>query len=167
MLSRKCLVVTCAATVTCLGLLAPSSSAEPPGFPDLSKFTEVDAAQFSRPFSYAERWANVYSFFRTLDGINCTIGPGSWCSGNIPGLPQDRGSACKSVDQEANDQQFTFTAHDSRCEPTKDKVLNPGQKLTDSLTGTKCVVGENRLTACVSTQGKHGFVLQPSGSWAF
>ncbi|WP_029110123.1 hypothetical protein [Mycobacterium sp. URHD0025] len=153
--------------IACLTPLTPDAHAQPPGFPDLSQFTEVDAAQFSRPFSYAERWANVYSFFRTPDGVNCAIGPGSWCTGNIPGLPSSQSDACASVHQTGDNQQFTFSTDDITCESTKDKLLNPGQKLTDSLTGTTCVVGQGRFTACINPQSDHGFVLQPSGSWVF
>ncbi|MUL85737.1 MULTISPECIES: hypothetical protein [unclassified Mycolicibacterium] len=149
------------------GLPAPQAVAQPPGFPDLNLFNEVDAAQFNRPFSYPERWANVYSFFRTPDGLNCAIGPGSWCNGNLPGLPAGQGDSCTSVHQKRSDQQFTFDTDDTACEPTKDKALNPGEKLTDWLTGTTCVVGYGNLTACINTKSDHGFVLQPSGSWVF
>lgn len=153
--------------LACSATAAPKASAQPQGFPDLSSFTEVDAAQFSRPFSYAERWANVYSFFRTPDGLNCATGPGSWCNGAIPGLPSGQSGSCASVHQKGDDRQFTFSADNGNCEPAQDKVLNPGQKLTDSLTGSTCVVGESGLTACINPQTDHGFVLQPSGSWVF
>ncbi len=152
---------------TCSTLLIPHANAQPPGFPDLRQFKEVDAAQFSRPFSYPERWANVYSFFRTPDGLNCAIGPSSWCNGDIPGLPSSRDRVCASVHQEGDDQRFVFDSDNTKCDPTHDKLLVSGQKLTDPLTGTGCVVGEGRLTACINAQGDRGFVLQPSGSWVF
>lgn len=155
------------ASAALIGPLAPQANAQPPEFPDLTQFKDVDAAQFSRPFSYPERWANVYSFFRTPDGLNCAIGPGSWCNGNIPGLPSSQSGACASVHQNGDGQQFAFSTDGNACEPTKDKILNPGEKLTDWLTGTTCVVGDGRLTACINTQSNHGFVLRPSSSWVF
>ncbi|MGV0779255.1 hypothetical protein [Mycolicibacterium sp. XJ775] len=166
--SRKRLLAARTATAACLGLPAPEAGAQPPGFPDLRKFKAVDAAQFGRPFSYPERWANVYLFFRTPDGLNCAIGPASWCTGNMPGLPADLNGACSSVHGErTGDPMFAFSAADGACEPTRDKTLNPGEKLIDSLTGTTCVVDKGNLTACIIPNTNHGFVLQTSGSWTF
>jgi hypothetical protein len=34
-------------------------------------------------------------------------------------------------------------------------------------TNGTCAVGENELVACIDADNKHGFVLQPSGSWTF
>ncbi|OBG45604.1 hypothetical protein A5669_08475 [Mycolicibacterium fortuitum] len=165
---RTGLTIASAAIVFACGTLpTPHANAQPHGFPDLRQFGEVDAAQFSRPFSYPERWANVYSFFRTPDGLNCAIGPSSWCNGAIPGVPRSQSGSCASVHQDGDGQRFIFSTDYDPCESTQDKLLNPGQKLTDSLTGTTCVVGEHGLTACINAQHDHGFVLQPSGSWVF
>jgi hypothetical protein len=30
-----------------------------------------------------------------------------------------------------------------------------------------CAVGDGGLVACIDADNKHGFVLQPSGSWVF
>jgi hypothetical protein len=143
---------------------APAAGAAPPNFPDLDAFHAVDATAYSRPFSYAERWANVYSFFTTPDGLSCAVGPGSWCTGNLPGVDGATAGPCGSVHQAGDGQPFEFSVGHERC-TAEDHLLQPGQKLTDVLTGTTCVVGENRLTACI--EGNHGFVLQPSGSWTF
>lgn len=166
---RLCAIAASTA-VTCLigsALLPPRAGAQPVGFPDLNQFRDVDAGQYVRPFSYAERWANVYLFFKTPEGLDCAIGPSTWCTGDIPGLSANQRGSCSSVHQEKGDQPFTFSASDKPCEPTTDKVLSAGEQLTDWLTGNTCVVGENQLTACINAKGAHGFVLQPSGSRVF
>ncbi|MFZ2239161.1 MAG: hypothetical protein WAV90_06400 [Gordonia amarae] len=46
------------------------------------------------------------------------------------------------------------------------KVLNPGQKV--SYGNITCGVVGGGITACLdSSNGTHGFVLDPAGSWAF
>jgi hypothetical protein len=144
----------------------PLASAQPIGFPDLTRFTDADAGHYTRPFSYAERWSSGYLFFTTPDGINCAIGGSSWCTGDFPGRPDDPG-ACDSVqrDGDAATRSFAFGSNYGHCIPTTDALLASGQKLTNAAFGTTCVVGEGRLTACI--QNDHGFVLQPSGSWVF
>jgi hypothetical protein len=144
----------------------PRATAQPDGFPDLNRFTAADPAHYTRPFSYAERWANGYLFFRTPDGISCAIGGSSWCTGDFAGRPDNPG-ACDSVqrDGDAAAQPFAFGSNDGPCVPTADAVLSAGQKVTNTAFGTTCVVGEGLLTACI--QNDHGFVLQPSGSWVF
>lgn len=143
----------------------PSAVAQPIGFPDLTRFTDVDAGHYTRPFSYAERWSNGYLFFTTPDGINCAISGSSWCTGEFPGRPDNPG-ACDSVQSGADaTQPFAFGSNDGHCVPTTDALLTSGQKLTNTAFGITCVVGEGRLTACI--QNDHGFVLHPSGSWVF
>ena len=145
---------------------APEVHAEPLGFPDLAAFTEAPlSVDYSRP----DKWANGYSFFRTPDGLNCMAGSLVRCSGPLPGLPPAEFGDCADVRQtheEADDgEPFTF-ARGSACRPEPDQLLDVGQKLT--LIGnhtTTCVVGPDRLTACI--RAGHGFVLQPSGSWVF
>jgi len=144
----------------------PQATAQPAAFPDLSQFTAADAGRYVRPFSYAERWANGYLFFKTPDGISCAVGGSLWCTGEFPGRPAGRGG-CDSVrhDGGGSPQPFAFASNDTACVPTTDAVLGVGQKLTNVVFGITCVVGEGRLTACI--QNDHGFVLQPSGSWVF
>lgn len=144
----------------------PTAAAQPAGFPDLARFTAADPGDYTRPFSYAERWANGYLFFTTPDGINCAIGGSSWCTGEFPDRPANPG-ACDSVQRDggAATQPFAFGSNDGQCVPTTDALLASGQKVTNTAFGITCVVGEGRLTACI--QSDHGFVLQPSGSWVF
>jgi hypothetical protein len=160
-------VATLVAGLTAVGMSSPANAA-PPGFPDLTSFTEV-----SNPGSYTrpERSANGYAYFNTPDGISCAIGSTKWCGGNLPGIPSGEGSGCPSVVQTnemaSRSEPFKFESSDRPCAPPTDTLLNPGQKLTFEAYGTACVVGDGDLTACIDTWHNHGFVLQPSGSWAF
>jgi hypothetical protein len=45
------------------------------------------------------------------------------------------------------------------------KTVEVGQQISSS--NITCVVGADRLTACINRVDNHGFVLQPSGSWTF
>lgn len=144
--------------------LAEPAAAQPLHFPDLSAFAEAPTpSQFSRP----DKWANGYMFFRTPDGVNCMIGATKTCHGNLPGLAPAQTSACSSVIQDDPSTPFRINRSDQQCVPATDAVLNPGYKLTFEARGTTCVVGQDRLTACIDSWHNHGFVLQPSGSWTF
>lgn len=141
-----------------------TASAVPPGFPDLNHFIEAPAADhFTRP---GKMW-NGYAFFRTPSGISCAIGDGNWCYGDLPGLAPDQKSMCTAITRGNPSEPFRFKTSDKPCVPASDNVLNPGEKLTFEAYGTTCVVGEGNLTACIDNWHNHGFVLQPSGSWAF
>jgi hypothetical protein len=160
-------IVAAGAALVAVNLL-PAANAAPDGFPDLDGFAPVDAAAFTRPFSYAERWTSGYVFFRTPDGISCAIGGSSWCTGALPGLPADQQSLCASVRQGADGSApFRLGQSDQPCVPTADNVLNPGQKLINNTYEITCAVGEDNLTACIDTRNDHGFVVKPSGSWTF
>lgn len=144
---------------------SPSAAAQPTDFPNLDEFVEVDSAHFSRPFSYAERWANVYTFFRTPDGISCEIGPSSRCTGRLPGTNQVGCSIVHQPYSADTELAFVLKHEDAPCEQTTDPVLGVGQKITDPLTGISCMVGADRLTACI--RNDHGFLLTSSGSGVF
>jgi len=162
----KAVVVAFAVTGLVSATGAPEVHADPPGFPDLAAFTEAPlSVDYSRP----DKWANGYSFFRTPDGLSCMAGSLVRCSGPLPGLPVAQFGDCAEVLQTYEEadagQPFTF-ARVSGCRQEPDQLLDVGQKLT--LAGnftTTCVVGPDRLTACI--RAGHGFVLQPSGSWVF
>jgi hypothetical protein len=166
--TRLISVAALAAALTVTVTSAPAN-AVPPGFPDLAGFTEVpDPGSYTRP----DRGANGYAFFTTPDGISCAIGSTKWCGGNLPGVvPSGEGTGCPSVVQTnqmaSRSESFKFETSDRPCAQPSDTLLNPGQKLTFEAYGTTCVVGEGDLTACIDTWHNHGFVLQPSGSWAF
>jgi len=165
-MKRMAIVAAGAALVSVSAL--PSAYATPDGFPDPNGFAPVDATAFVRPFSYAERWASGYVFFRTPDGISCAIGGSSWCTGAFPGLSAEQQSPCASVRQGADGSApFRLESSDQPCVQTNDKVLEPGQKLTNTIYEITCMVGDGNLTACVDTRNNHGFIFQPSGSWTF
>ena len=156
-------------TIAGLAVLPSTASAhaQPPGFPDLDAFTEAPAnLHFSRPV----RWASGYAFFRTPDGISCMVGSLTRCSGPLPGLPAETNGACplvlRTYEQATRSAPFRFETTTDGCKPTTDDLLDVGQKLTFTASDTTtCVVGVDRLTACI--QNDHGFVLQPAGSWVF
>jgi hypothetical protein len=167
-LSTK-LILSAVAAIAAFGApTAPTAAAQPAGFPDLNQFTAVDAGPYVRPFSYAERWANGYLFFRTADGISCAIGGSSWCTGDLPGRP-DQPAGCGNVQSDGGDatRPFVFGSKEGPCVPSTDPVLGAGQKVTNAAFGITCAAGSDGLTACIDTRQEHGFVLQPSGSWVF
>lgn len=147
--------------------IGQAAKSQPAGFPDLNAFTEAPAdTDFSRP----DKWANGYAFFRTPDGISCIIGSLKQCHGPLPGIPTDDDRTCPMViqtyEESTRSAPFRFAHSNEPCAPPTDNLLDVGQKLTLNL-GTTCVVGANRLTACIDSSNDHGFVLQPSGSWTF
>jgi hypothetical protein len=54
---------------------------------------------------------------------------------------------------------------DGTCPAITSPMLNVGQKITAA--NTTCLVGADRLTACIDPILNRGFVLQSSGSWTF
>jgi hypothetical protein len=153
-------VVTLAAGVV---LTAPAAGAQSGDFPDLGRFSSVDPAAYVRPFSYAERWANGYLFFQTPGGISCAVGASTWCTGPLPAVAVPPGG-CGSVD--FDNRGFQIRTTPQACVPSSDPLLNPGEKLTNATYDTTCAVSSS-LLACITAGNRHGFVLQPSGSWAF
>jgi hypothetical protein len=166
LLLRSFAVLMAAAGLTVVPAAQPAK-AQPPGFPDLDAFTEAPA---DLDFSRSAKSADGYAFFRTPDGLDCMVGSLTRCSGNLPGLPAGEFGACAVVLQTYQEatrgEPFRFQASEQGCRPSADQLLAVGQKATFTTHGvTTCVVGAERLTAC--TNGDHGFVLQPSGSWVF
>ncbi len=170
----------------------PPACAEPPNFPDLSKFNEI--AQ-SSPIFTTNGTGGRNATFDTPDGLQCVAAAhGQSCAsakvGEMPGFPSSArhldlspcGPASESVNSSDSGSEFVYTRN---CEGSgTSPVLQPGQKVTvvdmvtcnmgdyqvpNCIPGVRgkatCAVGANRLTAC--TNGKHGFVIQPSGSWTF
>jgi len=152
-----------------LGVLtARPAAADPPGFPDLTQFADVDAARFVRPDSHAERWENGYLFFRTANGVSCAIGGSSWCTGDFPGRSHRSGS-CDNVQNDGGDatRPFVFGTSDAVCLSSLDPILEQGQKVANAVFGITCLAGRDGLTACMDRRNQHGFVLEPAGSWVF
>jgi hypothetical protein len=153
-------------SVLILGLAACSSApkvaAPPANFPDLSAFTAADP---NDPRSTG-------TAFQSPEQITCVLDFGPQkaivCSGNLRGLPHSvRGTGCPSVRKtsDSSDAPYGFEQSGPECASSRVMPLAEGRKMVGK-NGT-CAVGEGGLVACIDADNKHGFVLQPSGSWAF
>lgn len=153
-------------TVLVLGLCAcssaPKTAAPPSHFPDLSAFTAADP---NNPRSTG-------AAFQSPEQITCVVDFGPQkaivCSGNLRGLPDSvTGTGCPSVRKKADssDAPYAFERSVPECASSRVMPLAAGRKMVGK-NGT-CAVGEGGLVACIDADNKHGFVLQPSGSWAF
>jgi hypothetical protein len=154
-------------TVLVLGLAACSSAPEtavpPANFPNLSAFTAVD------PQDYHVSGTS----FLSPNQIDCVLDFGphavTGCNGDMPGIPTSvPGSGCVSArkaDPANADAPYVFQRSGRECATSLARPMQPGKKLV-AKNGT-CAVGDGGLVACIDADNKHGFVLQPSGSWAF
>lgn len=149
------------------------AAAQPADFPDLDTFQPVDPAGYT-----AAPRAGGATYFVTPDGLQCVLpkpaAPGDHvsasCGGPLPGLPDtlvgERG--CSGVDTPTSLPgdlgPYRFTK-DANCPILSSLLLNVGQRITAG--GITCVVGADRLTACIDPVLNRGFVLQPAGSWTF
>lgn len=153
------------------------ATATPPKFPDLNAFQPVDAAAYT---VISGRGAGVGGvFFATPDGLQCGLaslanGPADHtsaeCSGPLPGLPETapRGQdGCERVGVASgmSSDLGPYGFFQGTCPAITTPLLNAGQKITAA--NTTCLVGPDRLTACIDPILNRGFVLQPSGSWTF
>jgi hypothetical protein len=91
------------------------------------------------------------------------------CGGNITGVPASvSGAGCPEVrkpEDGPSDAPYVLSRPPGECTTARYAPMTAGHKLTDD-SGT-CAVGEDDLVACIDADNKHGFVLQPSGSWTF
>jgi hypothetical protein len=153
-------------TVLMLGLAActsaPKVPAPPANFPDLSAFTAVD------PQDYHVSGTS----FVSPNQIDCVLDFGphavTVCSGAIPGMPASKQGDCAWVhkaDPATSDAPYVLEHSDDACASSRARPIESGKKLVGK-NGT-CAVGDGGLVACIDADNKHGFVLQPSGSWAF
>ncbi|MCX8555054.1 hypothetical protein OS121_08090 [Mycolicibacterium mucogenicum] len=150
----------------------------PPNFPDLTNFDVVTA---SHQVNY-QRGTQQMVTFSTPDGVRCSIyafgGVGSAvrCYGAIPGLQAQQvgtdvnaKSPCGfGMAQLHAATPGVLSSYQGDCPSDLDgaALLTPGQKVR--MATTICGVAPGEVTACIdSTDGGHGFVLQPSGSWTF
>jgi len=135
----------------------------PPGFPDVRDYAAVSA----------DVPESTLPSFRTPEQISCVVDFGDRssivCSGNLRGLPESLGgNGCPSVrkaDTSAGDAPYVFERDGPDCASSRAMPLSAGQKVVGK-NGT-CVIGDNKMIACIDAGNRHGFVLQPSGSWTF
>ncbi|WP_322857756.1 hypothetical protein [Mycobacterium shigaense] len=176
---NKMTVAVIAATVAVVGLGCSHTTpgiakAAPPNFPDLNAFQPVDPA----PYTATAR-AGGAAYFATPDGLQCSLPnparPGDHvsasCDGPLPGLPADSSvgsDGCSMVGSPTSLPTdlgpYRFQAG-TGCPIITSPLLNAGHKITKA--DITCVVGADRLTACIDPILNRGFVLQPSGSWTF
>jgi hypothetical protein len=152
-----------AATLALAACSSTPATAQPPqGFPDVRDFTAVSP----------DDPKSTLPSFRTPEQVSCVVDFGDRssvvCSGNLRGLPESVGGAgCPSVrkaDTSAEDAPYEFERSGPDCASSRAMLLSAGQKVVGK-NGT-CVIGD-QLVACIDADNRHGFVLQPSGSWTF
>ena len=162
-----------------IALTAPSAqAAPPPNFPDLAGFSVVTSTHLA---TYQRTDQQVVKF-STPDGLACLVSalggvaPTVRCYGQVPGTtglavtadpnakaPRDFGVAQVHA---ANEGTISNYRGDYPTDLAGAPLLAPGEKVT--LTTMTCGVVAGGVTACIdTTDGGHGFVLQPSGSWTF
>jgi hypothetical protein len=150
------------------------AAAAPPGFPDLNAFQPVDPARYT-----AAAFGPGAAYFVTPDGVQCVL-PNPYkpsdhvsasCDGPLPGLPDnapvgDDGCSTVSTSSSLPDDLGPYGFHKGTgCPILTSPLLSVGQEITTG--GITCVVGADRLTACIDPILNRGFVIQPSGSWTF
>lgn len=171
-------VKVCAAAAVLVGAAAPLAQAAPPNFPDFTGFAVVTDTHLA-PYRGGSPQTVKFS---TPDGVYCGIdtlagtGPAARCYGPLPGIqglavttdPNAAASCDFGVAQlhSANSGVISSFRGDCPSDLAGAKVLAVGQKVVvDAIT---CGVAMGNITACIDrTDGGHGFVLQPSGSWTF
>lgn len=181
--------------VMVMGLSVPPASAQPAGFPDLSTFAPVSADGYVTKKSKGSSDLSTVDF-STPYNIACEFSashdpstrPSQYitCDGDLPGMdsipivalsgttpaPGDCAvGTARPAGMDGPAYGLSRTS-DGGCNggPAKSslggKVLSVGQKI--SYQNVTCAVGPTKLVACLdTTSGEHGFVLQPSGSFAF
>jgi hypothetical protein len=168
---------------------APHAAAQPPPrFPNLDGFTAVPSDGYATTSSTGNPPRINFSATNTLvcdfyGGAAPAPQPSQdiKCSGDMPGMDDVsfpgaghlRPGDCvvgsvnfKGPGYELSRMSYAGCGGNPAALPYGAKPLGSGQKLT--YLNVTCAVGADILVACLdTTSGDHGFVLQPSGSWAF
>jgi hypothetical protein len=163
-------VVAAFAVVSAAVMTPAHAHARPPGFPVLESFVPITD---TGPFEFTWRGGSALSFTTPDGSIACLFDAVASCNGVIPALPTSASGghtggcpyvSYPDVDIDAAGP-YELNAGGGTCPPFLGRPLAAGHRLvTSSMT---CGVGNDNLVACIDSAGKHGFVLQPSGSWAF
>jgi hypothetical protein len=180
-------------TIMGAGYSVPRAAAQPAGFPDLNTFTAVSADGYLTKKSKGSSDLSTIDF-STPYNIGCEFAASQdnptrasefiICDGDLPGMDSTPISSLGGTTRSPGDclvgtagtnVNGDYTLHrtyDGGCngQPARSslggKLVAAGQKI--SYQNATCAVGANRLIACLdTTSGEHGFVLQPSGSFAF
>jgi hypothetical protein len=149
---------------------APSSStALPPGFPDLSLLTPVDTKQFFQSYPY---FRGVQ--FRTPDGQECYSNDMNslddpalrtlTCEGPRPDKGPGRWEIDVATDQPATIEPSAPLNPTDTPDPSTEAAALPAQHRID-YQGIQCGVDATGTTACRA--GEHGFILTPTATTLF
>lgn len=155
--------ITLLLTLTACSSSPPELPSPPTSFPDLNAFRAVDRKDFKLGGTA----------FVSPDQISCLLDYGPHksvvCGGNIDGIADSvTGTGCPEVrkpEDGPSDAPYVISRPDGDCASARVKPITAGKKLIGD--NSTCVVGKNNLVACIDADHKHGFVLQPSGSWTF
>lgn len=152
----------------------------PPNFPNLAEYVDTNPNYAYRNM-VGHPSADDPLQFNTPGGLGCKLGSVIECAGgsnSMPGIPSD------TYRPDGSNEFYSYTVHtappagffrfeqqhNSAIEPGPYHVLPAGQKLTHPIYDSTCAVTEQGV-ACISgidSDGqRHGFILQPSGSWVF
>ena len=147
-------------------ITACAANAEPPSFPDLSKYSSVNAAEYTIELPNTGGPSIPMVYFVTPDGITCEFSsPNAVCTGNnFPGVtsPTQPSSGGPRVNAIGTDRGLRTTTDPISTDPNRPyKALPPMHSIT--VDGTTCVVDAARMTACRNGRGE-GFTLSPSWS---
>ncbi|BAX91883.1 hypothetical protein [Mycobacterium shigaense] len=187
-LAMRVLGVLSLAAASAIASAQPAFAAPPPRFPNLDGFAAVPADGYVTSSAPSGTPRIAFSAGNTL-ACDFYGGPAPApqpsqdikCSGELPGMddiPFPGASHLRPGDCVVGSVNFKGPGYElSRMSyggcggnpaalPNNGKLLAAGQKV--SYLNVTCAVGPDNLIACLdTTSGDHGFVLQPSGSWAF
>jgi hypothetical protein len=159
----RCVAAVALALTACSP--ASETASPPPNFPDLEAFAAVD------PGDYDD--LGDTNFLSPNQEVDCVLDWGPHesviCHG-FPGVSDSvAGTGCPTVrkaDESGGDVPYAITRSNSGCVTARSvKPMNAGRKLVGK--NATCVVGKDQLVACIDADNRHGFVLQPTGSWVF
>jgi hypothetical protein len=159
----RCSIILVLGLAACSSSSPPKTPQSPQNFPDLSTFAEENSGNFTQSGTG----------FTDPNEISCVLNFGpheiTVCNGSIRGVPNSvPGSGCVSVrkaDPATTDAPYVFQRSGAERASSRRPHMATGRKLTTK--NSTCAVGEDGLVACIDADNKHGFVLKPSGSWAF
>lgn len=173
-MTARCLAAYCGSLIVGALAVAPSAGAEPP-FPDLTRYTPVNTADYAIPPSPGGAYPGAQSgvVFNTPTGQACNMWiniRGMWafanCFGPLPGVGHTGVTASTTEAGRFIDSESTAGNH---------RVVPAGSKIEFTRQGwsATCAVDE-AMTACVvdfdppgDVPARHGFVLGPQESWTF
>jgi hypothetical protein len=145
---------------------ACNAHAEPPAFPDMSGYAQVDPKDYGVQSENPGRpYPLTLTFFLTPDGVLCDfLASQAQCMGNnFPGLPPAPPSSNGAARVNWIGTVSGLQTSPAASEPLRDGVKTLPPRHSISVDGAVCGVDDEGTTACKDSQGR-GFVLSPHGS---